>query len=58
MTEELIAMQVEREPLEEPSNVQDPVTSPFEYLHAVVQSPHKPARLPTLEVISHGSLKF
>jgi hypothetical protein len=40
MTEELVAMQVEREPLEEPSDVEDPVTSPFEHLHAVVDLLH------------------
>src|SRR5918996_2620260 len=51
MTEELVAMQVEREPLEEPSNVKDPVTSPFEHLHAVVESLHEPARLPTPEIV-------
>src|SRR5215831_567943 len=51
MTEELVAMQVEREPLEEPSNVKDPVTPPFEHLHAVVEAFHKPARLPPLEVV-------
>ena len=50
MTEELIAMQVEREPLEELSHVKDPETSPFEHLHAIVEALHKPARLPTLEI--------
>src|SRR5918992_1359384 len=51
MTEELVAMQVEREPLEEPSDVEDPVAAPHEHLHAVVESFHKPAGLPTLKVI-------
>ncbi len=51
MTEALVAMQVEREPLEEPSHVKDPVTSPFEHLHAVVEALHKPAGLPTLEIV-------
>ena len=50
-TEELVAMQVEREPLEEPADVEDPVASPLEHLHAVVEPLNKPARLPTQEVI-------
>ena len=50
MSEELIAVQVEREPLEEPSHVKDPVTSPFEHLYAVIEPLNKPARLPTLEI--------
>jgi hypothetical protein len=51
MTEELVAMQVKREPLEEPANVKDPVTPPFEHLHAVVEALDKPARLPPWEVV-------
>src|SRR5919204_613145 len=51
MTEEVVALQVEREPLAEPSHVKDPVTPPFEPLHAVVDAVHKPARLPPLEVV-------
>jgi hypothetical protein len=41
VTEELVAMQVEREPLEEPSDVEDPVAPPLEHLHAVVKCPTK-----------------
>jgi len=58
MTEELVAMQVEREPLEEPADVEDPVAPPLEHLHAVVETLNKPARLPTLEELDpsrHGS---
>ena len=51
MTEALVAMQVEREPLEEPSDVEDPIAAPLEHLHAVVEALHKPAGLPTLEVV-------
>src|SRR5918999_3871984 len=51
MTEELVAMEVEHEPLEELSHVKDPVASPFEHLHAVIEALDKPARLPPLEVV-------
>ncbi len=51
MTEELVGMQVEREPLEEPADVEDPVAPPLEHVHAVVEPLHKPTRLPTLEVV-------
>src|SRR5215510_2409634 len=44
-------MPVEREPLEEPADVEDPIAAPREHLHAVVETLHKPARLPTLEVV-------
>ena len=50
MTEELVAMQVEREPLEEPADVEDPIAPPLEHFHAVVETLNKPIRLPTLEV--------
>src|SRR5919204_4662553 len=51
MTEELVAMQVKREPLEEPAAVENPITPPLEHLHAVVEPLNKPARLPTLAVV-------
>src|SRR6266404_1854831 len=51
MTEELVVMQVEREPLEEPADVEDPVAPPLEHFHAVVETLNKPTRLPTLEVV-------
>src|SRR5919106_1305279 len=51
MTEELVAMQVEREPLEKPANIEDPVAAPREHLHAVVEALDKPAGLPTPEVV-------
>ena len=51
MTEELVPMPVEREPLEEPADVEDSVAPPLEHFHAVVETPNKPTRLPTLEVI-------
>ncbi len=51
MTEELVAMPVEREPLEEPADVEDSVAPPLEHFHAVVETPNQPTRLPTLEVI-------
>ena len=51
MTEALVSMQVECEPLEETSDVEDPVAPPLEHLHAVVEALHKPAGLPTLEVV-------
>ena len=44
VTEELVAMQVECEPLEEPADVEDPVAPPLERLHAVVKPLNKPAR--------------
>src|SRR6266511_789548 len=51
MTEELVAMQVEREPWEEPADVEDPVAPPLERVHAGVEPLHKPTRLPTLKVV-------
>src|SRR4029453_5947988 len=51
MTEELGAMQVEREPLEEPADGEDPGAPPLEHFHAVVEPLHKPTRLPTLKVV-------
>jgi hypothetical protein len=51
MTEELVSMQVQREPLEEPSNVEDPVAAPCEHFHPVVEALYNAAGLPTLEVI-------
>src|SRR5215217_7105380 len=51
MTEELVAMQVEREPLEEPSHIKDPVAAPCEHLHAVVEALDKPTGLPPPEVV-------
>jgi hypothetical protein len=50
VTEELVPMQVEREPLKEPSNVEKPIAAPGQHLHAIVEALHKPAGLPTLEV--------
>jgi hypothetical protein len=44
MTEELVAMQVEREPLEEPVDVEEPVAASLEHFHAVVETLHKPTR--------------
>src|SRR6266516_134638 len=44
VTEELVAMQGEREPLKEPADVEDPVAAPLEHLHAVGESLNKPAR--------------
>src|SRR2546430_11695188 len=51
MTKDLEPMPVECEPLEETSDVEDPVATPLEHLHAVVEALHKPAGLPTLEVV-------
>src|SRR5215472_19224012 len=51
MTEELVSMQVECEPLEETPDVEDPIAAPLEHLHAVVETLHKPAGLPTHEVV-------
>src|SRR5215475_12451779 len=51
MTEELVSMQVQREPLEEPSNVEDPVAAPCKHFHPVVEALYNAAGLPTLEVI-------
>jgi hypothetical protein len=50
MTEELVAMEVKREPLEQLVDVKNPIAPPLEHLHAVVESLNKSARLPTLEV--------
>jgi hypothetical protein len=50
MTEELVAMQVEREPLEEPPDVEEAVAALREHLHVVVEALHKPADRPTMEV--------
>src|SRR5919197_5389813 len=51
MADALVARPVEREPLEEPADVEEPVASPLEHFHAVVETLHKPTRLPTLEVV-------
>ncbi len=51
MTEEFVAIQVEREPLEESSEVEEPVAAPPEHLHAVVEALYKPAGLPPPVVI-------
>ena len=51
MTEEVVAMPVECEPLEETPDVEDPIAAPLEYLHAVVEALNKPAGLPTHEVV-------
>src|SRR4029450_1846793 len=51
VTEELVAMQVEREPLKEPSDVEDAVAPSLEDLHAVVEPLDKSARLAILEVV-------
>jgi transposase-like protein len=42
MIEELVAMQIQREPLEEPANIEDPVASPREHFHTVVEALDKP----------------
>jgi hypothetical protein len=47
----LVAMQVEREPLEKPANIENPVAAPREHLHTVVEALHKPTGLPTQEVV-------
>ena len=52
MTEELVAMQVAREPLEERADVEASVAPPLEHFHAVVESLNQPTCLPTLEVVS------
>ena len=44
-------MQVEREPLEKPVNIENPIAAPGEHLHPVVEALDKPAGLPPLEVI-------
>ncbi len=51
MTEEWVAMQVEREPLKEPSDVEDAVAPPLEDLHAVVEPLDKSACLPVLDIV-------
>src|ERR1700752_4033619 len=51
MTEELVAMQVEVDPLENPADIEEPVAPPLQHFHAVVEPLHKPTGLPTLEVI-------
>jgi hypothetical protein len=51
VTEELVAMQVEPEPLKEPSDVNDTVAPSLEDLHAVVEPLDKSARLAILEVV-------
>jgi hypothetical protein len=57
VTEELVPMPVEREPLKEPSDVEEPIAAaPREYLHAVVEALHTPAGLPTLEVVRISSI--
>src|SRR5262245_50311203 len=49
MTEKLVPMQVERQPLEEPADVNDPVAAPLEHLHTVIASLTNPTGLPALE---------
>ena len=51
VTEELVAMQVECEPLKEPSDVKDTVAPSLKDLHAVVEPLDKSARLAILEVV-------
>src|SRR4051812_48652790 len=51
MTEELVAMQVQRESLEESADVEEPVAAPHEHLPAVVEAFDKAAGLPIPEVI-------
>src|SRR5499426_1901870 len=51
MTEELGALQVECEPLEESADVEEPVAAPCKHLYAVVEALDNAAGLPTPEVI-------
>src|SRR5262245_25337372 len=51
MAKELVAMQVERESLEKPANLEHPIAAPGEHLHPVVDALDKPTGLPTLKVI-------
>src|SRR5262245_30600816 len=51
VTEELVSMQIQRESLEKPADVEDAIAPSLEHLHAVVESLHKPTGLPTLEVV-------
>jgi hypothetical protein len=51
MPEELVAMQVECKPLEESSDIEEPVAAPGKHLYTVVEALDKAAGLPTLEVI-------
>jgi hypothetical protein len=51
MTEEVVAMPGECEPLEETSDVEHPVAAPLEPLHTVVEALHTPTGLSTHEVM-------
>jgi hypothetical protein len=51
VTEEVISIQVEREPLQEASNIEELVATPREHFHAVVEPLDKAACLPLVEVI-------
>jgi hypothetical protein len=44
-------MQVECKPLEESSDIEEPVAAPGKHLYTVVEALDKAAGLPTLEVI-------
>ncbi len=51
--EAAIALQVEREPLEEAHDIAQPITAPFEHFELVVQPFHKAAALPIDEVVGN-----
>jgi len=51
VTEALISMQVEHQPWEEASDIEDPVAPPLEHVHAVVDPLDNAACLPIVEVM-------
>jgi hypothetical protein len=51
MTEALVAVPVECEPLEAPADVEAPGAPPLQYVHAVVEPLPKSAGQPTLAVV-------
>ena len=50
LTEPMIAIQVQRDALKQMMQVEQPVTAPLEHLELVIQSLHKAARLPLMNV--------
>src|SRR5262245_22828277 len=52
-TEEAIAIQVEREPLEQAHDIAQPITAPFEHFELVVQPFDKAAALTVDEVVGN-----
>src|SRR5512145_125745 len=53
-TEAMIPIQIKRDPLKEPLQVEQPKTTPFEHLELVVQAFDKPAGRMGAEIVRNG----